>query len=75
MTGKDVLALRTRLGVSQQRLAELLKVSIRSVSRWESGASPVSSLAAQQIRRYMADNGIDVPTTTGLPSATRRGER
>jgi DNA-binding transcriptional regulator YiaG len=37
MTPKDFQQTRTALGLSQQHLADLMSVSLRTVSRWETG--------------------------------------
>lgn len=54
MTGEDLRSLRTELGLSQERLAELLDVGRRTVIRWEQGAWPIpriAELALETLRR------------------------
>lgn len=46
----QVAALRTRLGVSQEALAQALGVSSRTVARWEEGAATPSPLAFARLR-------------------------
>ncbi len=38
--GKQVTDLRKRLGLTQQRFAQLSSSSVRAVARWEGGAKP-----------------------------------
>src|SRR6516164_4960122 len=45
----DIKALRSRLGITQSRLAELMGVSFVTVSRWENGASVPSPSALATI--------------------------
>ncbi len=45
----DVKGLRTRLGLTQQELADRLGVALSSVARWESGKK-VSRLALGRLR-------------------------
>lgn len=49
---KKVHMLRKGLGLTQEELARLLKVSVRTVSRWERGASFPHPLAREAIRRW-----------------------
>ncbi|MBO5024333.1 MAG: helix-turn-helix transcriptional regulator [Clostridia bacterium] len=37
--GKNIRELRTKRGLSQEKLAEYLNVSPQSVSKWENGVS------------------------------------
>ena len=46
----QVPALRTRLGLSQEALAQTLGVSSRTVTRWEVGAARPSPLALSRLR-------------------------
>jgi transcriptional regulator with XRE-family HTH domain len=43
---KDVKALRERMNVSQEGLARLLGVALKSVSRWEAATTPAGPLYA-----------------------------
>lgn len=42
MTADDLKALRRKLGLSQEALAEALGVNRHSVKRWEMGIHPIS---------------------------------
>ena len=47
MTGERVRRLRQKLGLTQERLAQLLGVSWTTVNRWEAGASSPTGMAAR----------------------------
>jgi putative toxin-antitoxin system antitoxin component (TIGR02293 family) len=47
-----VRELREALGLSQEGLARLLGVSVRTVSRWECNAGEPNSLALRELRRW-----------------------
>ena len=53
MTPAEVLALRTRLGLTRPQFARLLGVVASTVHRWESGARNVSGGPAAEMRRLM----------------------
>lgn len=74
-----IRALRTQLGLTQARLAELMGVSFVTVSRWESGQSNPSRLAQEKIARaerlglegfspdaVVAPKDVAAPTDTSL---------
>lgn len=50
----DIRILRERLSLSPEALAALLKVSVKSIVRWEMGF-PMSRLAEEAIRRLLED--------------------
>lgn len=47
MTAAEFRAIRAGLGVSADWLGEHLQVAMRTVQRWESGATPVAAFAAE----------------------------
>ncbi len=52
--------LRKTLGITQEKLAQRLRVSFPTVNRWENGRSKPSPLAMNQIEeliRELGDNG------------------
>lgn len=51
MTSADVVAIRRRLGISQQALAERLGVAVTTVSRWETGRSAPRGAAHKALAR------------------------
>ena len=50
---REVLAVRVKLGWTQQRLADELGVSRWSVMRWEKGTQEIPTLALRQIRDWL----------------------
>jgi len=57
MTGKEVRALRKKLGLTQLRLAELVGVAENSVARWERGEMRVRESAARLMQRLATEHG------------------
>ena len=52
--GKSLLALRRRLGITQEQLAQVLGVCFSTVNRWERGRgspSPLANLGLQDLLR------------------------
>jgi DNA-binding transcriptional regulator YiaG len=56
-TGPDVVALRRRLGWTQQRLAAALGVTVTTVARWEVGMRGVTPFAAASLMRLEREHG------------------
>ena len=53
MSGKELRFLRTEMGMTQEQLAEILKIKSLTVSRWEREESPIQD-AAEMLIRIMA---------------------
>ena len=54
MNGKDIIALRKKLGLKTQKaLADKLGVDQVTVNRWENGARKPSPMAVRQLERLM----------------------
>ncbi|MDP2726645.1 MAG: archaeal heat shock protein Hsp20 [Dehalococcoidia bacterium] len=69
MEEKNVKRLRLRLGLSQERFARLLGVSLQTVRRWETGISrplPIISLRLDELEREARRTGL----RTGGPGMT-----
>jgi type I restriction enzyme M protein len=49
--------LRTRLGLSQEKLASLLRVSVPTVNRWETGKTKPDPLGANAIEQFVSKLG------------------
>ncbi|MBI4336269.1 MAG: helix-turn-helix domain-containing protein [Chloroflexi bacterium] len=63
MEGSRIKELRLRLGLSQERFARLLGVSLQSVHRWESGQGkplPIIRLKLEELQRAGLQGGIGV---------------
>lgn len=50
MSGRELRFLRTEMGMTQENLAEILKVSPLTVSRWEREESPIKDTAEMLVR-------------------------
>lgn len=51
MDGKEIKALRGKLGLTQKELAARVRVDAITVSRWERGEQHPSALAERQLSR------------------------
>ena len=49
MNAEKIRQLRWKLGMTQEIFSQLLKVSLRSLSRWESGKTQPSLMALQKL--------------------------
>jgi putative transcriptional regulator len=58
-TGDLVRQLRTRLGLTQEKLAARLGVTFPTINRWENGRANPSPLALKQIEDLLAALGKD----------------
>ena len=47
---KDILTLRKKLSCSQEKLARIIGIAARTVSRWETNKGAPSTLASRRIR-------------------------
>jgi putative transcriptional regulator len=52
MRSDEVKAIRTSLGLNQQDFATRLNVSMRAVSRWETGKAKPSRLATEKLEKF-----------------------
>lgn len=58
MEDKDIRKLRLEFGLSQERFARLLSVSLQTVRRWESGLSrplPIISLKLEELNKQISE--------------------
>lgn len=53
MSAAEFVCQRELLGLPIKWLAENMGVSVRSIHRWESGATPIPDWAEQRLRAYM----------------------
>lgn len=61
LSGKEVRFLRTEMGLTQEQLAAVIKVSRATVNRWESGRGSIDPNAEFLIRMLAAEKlGIDL---------------
>src|SRR5690606_9976574 len=69
ITGDEIRAARERAGLTQEQLAQRLRVSMRTVGNWERGARiPLNRLAA--LREFMYPPKDREETEPGLRSAS-----
>ena len=69
MTGRELRFLRTELGLTQAQLAEILKVKLLTVSRWERNETSINDAAEMLVRLHSAtklrlDVDLDVETVS-----------
>lgn len=57
---KALVELRAKLNISQHELAELLKVSYPSVSRWENGHFEPTKIVKVRLEKLLKENEIEV---------------
>lgn len=55
---KALILLRAKLNISQHELADLLKVSYPSVSRWENGHFELTKIAKVRLEKLLKENDI-----------------
>jgi transcriptional regulator with XRE-family HTH domain len=70
MTGKELRFLRTEMGLTQEKLAEVLKVTLLTVSRWEREETPIKDTAEMLIRLMAVERlGLNVQLNVDAVSA------
>ena len=75
-----LLAIRARLDLTQEQLAERLGVSFATVNRWEGGSTRPQKVAREAIAALAAEAGVDIGEVQAEPAraatqATRRRRR
>ncbi len=55
---KALVLLRAKLNISQHELADLLKVSYPSISRWENGHFEPTKIVKVRLEEVLKENGI-----------------
>lgn len=71
MTKSDDLAvlireIRGRLGLTQEKFAAKLGVTLPTINRWENGRTRPSPLASEKIKELLQEIGIGGDSMTGL---------
>ena len=74
MTPAEVAALRTAMGLSQDQLADMLSVNVRTVRSWESGRQAVSDGSGAALLGLVErhEQLVDQMLTDGSPVAIAR---
>ena len=61
MSGQELRFLRAEMGLTQAQLAEIVKVSLLTVSRWERNETPVNDAAEMLVRLHSVEKlGLNV---------------
>ncbi len=55
MSGKELCFLRTEMGLTQDKLADILKVTLLTISRWEREETPIKDTAEMLVRLMAAE--------------------
>lgn len=50
MNAQEIKEIRVKMGVSQERFAQMIGVSFGTINRWERGSSKPSPLALEKIK-------------------------
>lgn len=67
MEERDIRQLRERLGLSQERFARLLGVSLQTVRRWESGLTRPIPIISQRLEELQKQTGAPRRRVGGIP--------
>jgi len=59
MSGRELRFLRTEMGLTQENLADVLKVSLLTIGRWEREESGIKD-AAEMLIRLMANKNLNL---------------
>ena len=59
MSGKELRFLRTEMGLTQEKLADILKVTLLTISRWEREETSIKD-TAEMLIRLMAVERLDL---------------
>lgn len=71
MSGTELRFLRSEMGFTQAKLAEVLKVTLLTVSRWEREESPIHD-ASEMLIRLMAIEQLDLDVDMNVDAVSSR---
>lgn len=71
MSGRELRFLRTEMGMTQAQLAEVLKVTLLTISRWEREENPIQD-AAEMLVRLMAIERLELDLTMGVDAVSSK---
>jgi transcriptional regulator with XRE-family HTH domain len=74
MNDLDVREIRLKLGVSQEKLAEMLDVSLRTVQNWEANETSVSFKNCTKLRNLIASSSQETTQETPQKSEEKNSE-
>ncbi len=75
MTGQELRFLRTEMGLTQARLAKILKVTLLTISRWERNETSINDAAEMLVRLHSVTKlelevNLDVETVSEKVTAS-----
>lgn len=71
MSGRELRFLRTEMGMTQAQLAEVLKVTLLTVSRWEREENPIQD-AAEMLVRLMAIERLELEVEMSVDTVSSK---
>lgn len=71
MSGRELRFLRSEMGMTQSRLAEVLKVTLLTVGRWEREETPIKD-AAEMLVRLMAIEQLNLDVKMGVDDVSEK---
>jgi transcriptional regulator with XRE-family HTH domain len=71
MSGRELRFLRTEMGMTQAQLAEVLKVTLLTISRWEREETPIHD-AAEMLIRLMAVKRLGLAVDLDVDSVSSK---
>lgn len=74
MSGKELRFLRTEMGLTQEKLADVLKVTLLTISRWEREETPIKD-TAEMLIRLMAVEHLELPVKLDVDSVSAKVTR
>lgn len=74
MSGRELRFLRTEMGLTQEKLADVLKVTLLTVSRWEREESPIKD-TAEMLIRLMAVEHLELKVKLDVDSVSAKVTR
>lgn len=74
MSGKELRFLRTEMGLTQEKLADVLKVTLLTISRWEREESPIKD-TAEMLIRLMAVEHLDLQVKLDVDAVSAKVTR
>lgn len=71
ITGKELRFLRSEMGMTQSELAEVLRVTLLTVSRWEREENPVTD-SAEMLVRLLANERLELGENLDVSSVSEK---
>jgi transcriptional regulator with XRE-family HTH domain len=71
MSGRELRFLRTEMGLTQAQLAEVLRVTLLTISRWEREETPIHD-AAEMLIRLMAVKRLELDVELDVDSVSSK---